>query len=277
MALSASLPPSSSSFQQWMRDRYWRIKSALLYQRLYKMLDLQYTVESGLSLRVASKGEWWIYNDIFVNREYDVPIRQALQSRSPDRPFTVLDLGANVGYFCLRVLDLMRQSELQNLTADMTLVEGSPAVYRELQDRLGSQNLSPMKLRLIHGLAGRREGSGAIHESAIHVKNTIMQPPRNGSAIVEFVDLARLMQDRPRIDLLKCDIEGAELLCIENYPDLLGKVKNAVFEFHDELCDTAKCLSLLDQAGFRPQVLRACPGISVRFFSRTEGKGSGAV
>ena len=38
--------------------------------------------------------------------------------------------------------------------------------------------------------------------------------------------------------LLKCDIEGAELLFLENYEDLLGKVRNAVFELHHEQCDT---------------------------------------
>jgi hypothetical protein len=58
-------------------------------------------------VKVASKGEWWVYNDIFVDGEYDMPIHTALEDRSPVRPFIVLDLGANVGYFALRVLDLI--------------------------------------------------------------------------------------------------------------------------------------------------------------------------
>jgi FkbM family methyltransferase len=273
MSLNSPPPPAeakSPRIQQWLRDRYWRIKSDLLYHHLYEMLNLEYTLQSGVVLRVASKGEWWTYNDIFVNQEYDLPIRKALESRSSRSSFTVLDLGANVGYFCLRVLDLMRQSGLQTVAADMTLVEGSPAVYRDLQHRLGSQDLSPMAVRMFHGLVGLRQGSGAILESAIHVKNTIMHHRTNNAVKVEFVDLSPVMQDRPEIDLLKCDIEGAELLFIENYRDLLTRVKNAVFEFHDELCDTAMCLKLLEQAGLRQQVLRSSSGISVRFFSRTQ-------
>src|ERR1700733_10111294 len=160
---SSALP--ASPIRDWLRDRYWRIKSAVLYQRLYEMLGLEYTLQSGLVLRVASKGEWWTYNDIFVNHEYDIPIQRALESGSARSPFTVLDLGANVGYFCLRVLDLMRQNGSRNAAVDMTLVEGSPAVYRELQNRLGSQNLDSVNLRVIHGLAGRRDGSSAIRES----------------------------------------------------------------------------------------------------------------
>lgn len=261
-----SKPPAS--FQHWLRDRYWRVKSAFLYQRLYEMLGLEYTLQSGLVLSVRSKGEWWTYNDIFVNREYDIPIRKALESRPVDRSFTVLDLGANVGYFCLRVLDLMRQNGLRNTPVDMTLVEGSPAVYRELKNRLGTQDLSPANLRLVHGLVGRREGSSAIRQSGIHVKNTIMHNQHNDGVQVEFIDLVPLMDGRADIDLLKCDIEGSELLFLQNYRELLGRVRNAVFEFHDELCDTANCVSLLEQAGFQQEILRRCPGISVGFFSR---------
>ena len=98
-----------------IRDRYWRIKSEFLYRRLYQILRLEYTLQSGVTLKVASLGEWWTYNDIFVNREYDLPIQTALQSRSPARAFTVLDLGANVGYFVLRVVDLCGKARWKRL------------------------------------------------------------------------------------------------------------------------------------------------------------------
>jgi FkbM family methyltransferase len=257
-----------SSLQESLRDRYWQTKSNLLYRRLYEVLDLEYTLQSGLVLNVASRGEWWTYNDIFVNREYDVPIQRALESRSSPAAFTVLDLGANVGYFLLRVVDLMRQVGLQDLAADLTLVEGSPTVYRELQKRLAAQSLSPVTVRLVHGLVGSRDGSSCIHESALHVKNTIMNGQKSIGVNVDFVDLGGLMQSKPAIDLLKCDIEGSELLFLENYGDLLSRVRNAVFEFHDELCDTARCSRLLAQAGFSELILKSSPGISVRFFCR---------
>jgi FkbM family methyltransferase len=256
------------SIQGRIRETYWRIKSELLYRRLYRILHLEYTLQSGVTLKVDSKGEWWTYNDIFVNREYDLPIRTALQSRSTEHPFTVLDLGANVGYFALRVVDLMRQNSLETLASDMTLVEGSPTTFRELQDRLGQQNLSLLSLRVIHGLVGQREGNGVIHESALHVKNTIMDTGQREGARVAFVDLYQIMESRSSIDLLKCDVEGAELLFIQNYGDLLRRVKNAVFEFHHEQCDTAACVDLLEQLGFHQRVLRSCNGFSVCFFSQ---------
>jgi FkbM family methyltransferase len=256
-----------------IRQTYWQIKSELLYRYLYRILQLEYTLRSGVVLNVASKGEWWTYNDIFVNREYDLPIQTALQSRSPGHPFTVLDLGANVGFFTLRVVDLMQQSSLETFASDMTLVEGSPATYRELQYRLSLQNLSRLNLRVVHGLVGRREGSGFIHESALHVKNTITDSRQHDGVKVDFVDLDQIMKGRPKIDLLKCDVEGSELLFIQNYTGLLRKVKNAVFEFHHEQCDTTACVDLLEQLGFQQQVLRSCHDFSICFFSRELGHG----
>jgi len=102
--------PESARFQ--VRERYWRVKSRFLYQSIYSRLNLEHTLNSGLTLKVASKGEWWAYNEIFVNGEYDVPTQTALENSSA-KPFVVLDLGANVGYFAFRVFDLIAPVFLQ--------------------------------------------------------------------------------------------------------------------------------------------------------------------
>jgi len=247
---------------------YWRVKSDLLYRRLYRALELEHVLPSGLTVRVASRGEWWAYNEIFVNREYDSPIRQAFALRASGERFTVMDLGANVGYFVLRVIDLMRQELLQGASCDITAVEGSPENFHELQSRLQGQNLTPAIVRTINGLAGQRTGNGLIHQSALHVKNSILEAPEHGGVAVPFVDLTELMAGRPEIDLLKCDIEGAELLFLENYQDLLLRVRSAVFELHHKRCDTRRCVCLLEQAGLRQQVVRSGEETSVSFFSR---------
>ncbi len=257
--------PESAQIQ--IRDRYWQIKSRLLYQSLYRVLDLEHTLQSGLTVRVASHGEWWTYNDIFVDGEYDVPIRMALKGRSPVHPFVVLDLGANVGYFAFRVLDLIGQREPENYP-DITMIEGSPKTFLELEKRIRSQRPVAMSVRMVHGLVGQPRGSGVIREGAIHVKNTTVDVPVRHGVRVNFVNLDSLMGDRAEIDLLKCDIEGAELLFIQNYADLLRKVKHAVFELHHDQCDTTACVRALKDLGFRETILRANSSFSVSLFSR---------
>jgi FkbM family methyltransferase len=254
--------------QKRVRSSYWSLKSNLLYRHLYRLLNLENTLRSGLTLKVASKGEWWTYNDIYVNGEYDLPIQTAVGSCSRTRPFTVVDLGANVGYFALRVVDLLRRNGLGAVPFRITMVEGSPRTFRELEQRMQCQNLPPGTVRLIQGLVGRRAGTGRLHESAVHVKNTIISGGNGGGTAVNFVDLSSLLKEESVIDLLKCDIEGAELLFLENYGDLFPKVKNAVFELHHRQCDTTKCLSLLHDMGFQQQVLRDTDSFSVSFFRR---------
>jgi FkbM family methyltransferase len=256
--------PESAQFQ--IRERYWRLKSRILYQSLYSRLNLEHTLNSGLTVKVASKGEWWAYNEIFVNGEYDVPIHTALGASS-GRPFVVLDFGANVGYFAFRVFDLIGQQHL-DLLPDITMVEGSPETFGKLEERVRSQQLTAASVRMFNGLVGQRTGSALIRESAVHVKSSIVDVPAGGGVNVAFVDVNTLMQDKVEIDLLKCDIEGAELLFIQNYGDLLRKVRYAVFELHHHQCDTAKCLTMLESLGFQKTILRANDSCSVSFHSR---------
>jgi FkbM family methyltransferase len=257
--------PESAQLQ--IRERYWRVKSKILYQSLYGLLNLEHKLGSGLTVKVASKGEWWAYNEIFVNREYDVPIHAALAGFS-GQPFVVLDLGANVGYFTFRVFDLIGQEHLNHLRPDITMVEGSPETFGKLEERVRSQQLAAASVRMVNGLVGERTGSALMRQSAVHVKSSIVNVPAGGGVNVAFVDVNALMKDKAEIDLLKCDIEGAELIFIENYGDLLRKVRYAVFELHHHQCDTERCLSMLEGLGFRHTILRANASCSVSFHSR---------
>ncbi len=265
--LTAAVGALPRSAQERIRDRYWQIKSRVLYQSLYKLLGLECTLKSGVTVQVASKGEWWIYNDVFVNGEYDLPILQALEQRPTLRPLMVLDLGANLGFFTLRVVDLIRQKHPE-CRVDVTMVEASPRVFDELGKRIRSQNLPEADFRMVQGLVGKRTGSAQLHESALHVKNTIMSDENRDGQSIQFIDLCVLMEHVEEIDLLKCDIEGAELLFLESYQSLLGKVRNAVFEFHHEMCDTKKCLNILLGCGFRETVLRTTSQFCVSFLTR---------
>ena len=89
-------------------------------------------------------------------------------------------------------------------------------------------------------------------------------------ASVPFVDLDTLLPPGERIALLKCDIEGAEEIFLENYPQLFSRVDRAVFELHYDRCNVDRCVDLLDQAGLtRRTVIRDCrPEYSVDLFER---------
>jgi len=250
-----------------LREIYWQIKSRFLHQTLYRALHLEHKLRSGLTVKVQSMGEWWVYNDIFVDGEYDLAIQKATQKAfdgsGDSRLFTVLDLGANVGYFAFRLLDLLGPSKL-----DITMVEGSPKTFAELTARIAAAEIQPAQKTLICGLAGERNGTAFIRESAIHVKSTLMHDATAKGTEVRFADLDEAMRNKAQIDLLKCDIEGSELMFVRNYPDLLRKVRTAIFELHHEQCDTKEAVRILSELGFCETQLKDGGTFSVSLFTR---------
>ena len=103
----------------------------------------------------------------------------------------------------------------------------------------------------------------------MHVKNSIFGASSK-SAEVPFVDVEAAVEHWPAIDLLKCDIEGAELLFLENYAGLLAKVDVAIFELHPNICDAQKAADIITSAGFDHQELRRNPDTSVNLFRRRQ-------
>lgn len=234
---------------------------------VWMRLNPSWTLKSGLVIRVLNYNDWMIYNDIFVDGEYDVPLKHLLEKSTPATA-RVLDLGANVGFFTLRLADAFLQGGRSGFEALM--IEGSPSTYAELRQRLSANNdLLSGKIRALHGLAGERSGEALIAESPSHGENTILSGSGGRTKRVPFIDLDQLVADWERIDLLKCDIEGAEELFLRNYPSLCEKTDSAVFEFHHQQCDIPECRRLLGKAGLtNHSLLREFGRYSVEFFWR---------
>ncbi len=240
----------------------------------WKKLNLQWKLGSGLTVKVQNHAEWKAYNDIFVDREYDLPIEQALAARHNPDTFTFLDLGANVGFFTTRVADLILQRENSKIDFQGVLVEGSPSVYLELKNRVDEEQKLNKKLKIINGLIGERQGVGKIFESDFHITNSLFtQNSARRYSEVPYVDINDFYSQDSEIDLLKSDIQGSELSFLENYnQNLLKRVRFAIFELHHDVCDPERCLSVLREefANHKPlkEKTSHLSNLSVHFFWR---------
>lgn len=233
-----------------------RLYSWNLRRNLWKSFRLQYKLKTGLNIKIESRAEWSIYNEIFVDGQYDKPIKKAIELKQNfQTPINVLDLGANVGYLSWRVADLFLQSEKSKYCKlSIKAIEGVPLIYNQLKQRLNSEPLLIDKMNIFNGLVGKREGNSDIFFSNFHISNSIHTPHPSSkptSINVPFIDINTLYQEKDFIDLLKVDIEGSELMFIENYLNILSRVNLAVFEFHHNLCDTQKCLNYLNKLDFK--------------------------
>ncbi|HVZ97121.1 MAG TPA: FkbM family methyltransferase [Chitinophagaceae bacterium] len=183
---------------------------------------------------------------MFTNKEYDA-IFSFLFS-SPLRDPLIIDLGANVGYFSLRVADELIMSQYKDFR--IIALEGTPVNYHILSRRL-DQSVLKNRIESFCGLAGHKTGDGKIARTAMHFGHSVVE---SGTAVkadtVKYINIDDLIPNSTeRIALLKCDIEGSEEIFILNYSDLLRKVDNAVFEFHATSCNVENCRSHLRQVG----------------------------
>ena len=238
------MPP----FKELKNKLQFRIKSRV-HACALKALNLTHTLPSGARIHVESYADWTIYNDIFVDGEYDPAILFALAKAQGSKSLAILDLGANVGFFSLRVGELLFREKMQDCKAELLLVEGSPAVFRKLNQRLGGHPTLDGRYRAVNALVGQRTGTGTIYEFSYRglistVPRRLARPER-----VDFVDLDELCKPLPRLDLIKCDIEGAEEVFIPNYPELLEKTDAIVIEFHHVGIKYDECLRCLKEAG----------------------------
>lgn len=207
-------------------------------------------LKSGLTVELDCLADWVIFREIFEEKEYDLSINRMLSSVPDNRPFYVLDLGANIGCFSLRVADLIMRSKNSNQDFHITLVEGSPSTFKKLRSQM-NQPLLFNKTKIVHGIVGQRRGSAEICENPYHVLNTIfIKDSFTARQEVKYIDLFSLYNTSKEIDLLKCDVEGNELCFLENYKALLGRTRYVVMEFHHDLCNVSKCFEILKNSGF---------------------------
>ncbi len=249
-----------------------RIRRSQNAKQHRRRLELEWTLPSGITVQVEDYGEWLIYNDIFVDGEYDRPIKNSLQTTSSKDCVTIVDIGANVGFFTMRVADWLLRNTSRTQKFQIFCIEGSPTVFKKLQARVRRDNLLMNHVNLTHGLVGRSDGEGMIVEKPFHAMNRvdILAKSKEKGVLVSYINLPEKLAEIPEIDLLKCDIEGSELDFLESSQDFFGKVRSAVFELHDYNCDTQKCREILKEMRFlNCETLRQEPGkFSLEFYSR---------
>ncbi len=181
-----------------------------------------------------------MYHEIIYQEHY----RFATKSEKP----VIIDCGANIG---LSVLYFHRTHPKAQIIA----IEADPAVAAVLRRNLEANGCSATVIEkaawsnsdseITFGQAGADSGSIFSTENVIRVPT------------VRFKDI---IEEYPSIDLIKIDIEGAEMEVIEDCYSSLGRSKYVFIEFHSfpqREQRLERILELLASQGFRYKVLQA--------------------
>lgn len=196
--------------------------------------------ESGIAVTIRHHtGDVMVLDEIFSQREYELPalVEQALSDVSG--PLSVLDLGANIGLFGAWVLG-------QYPDASITAFEADPG-NAELHRRTIAAN-EGTSWRLVEAFAAPRQGRVPFAAGS----HATSHASEGETAInVEAVDVFADMGD---VHLLKMDIEGSEwpLLADSRFAQMSAAA--VVLEYHADGCpyrDPASAAAeALDAAGY---------------------------
>lgn len=154
----------------------------------------------------------------------------------PPATVTVLDLGAYVGDFAYAaVASLRRRGNRVALTlVEPVFTDLAAAAARELHRGKVQVQVRPVAVAADgrHGKAkmyvpGAHRGLGATLYGAHRDVS-----PTTRQVTVETVPLSDLILEHARIDLVKCNIEGAECALADLQPWVLQRTRQWVVEFH---------------------------------------------
>ncbi|NND41633.1 MAG: FkbM family methyltransferase [Silicimonas sp.] len=168
-------------------------------------------------------------SDIFILGEILFEDQYKLKSRIPEGA-TIIDAGGNVGFSSMLFLGEYQPSQVH-------VFEPSEDSFRLLSKNLGSA----AGVVLNKSAVGRTSGQSTLHHGEFAGMHSLLQAHgMDGGEIVDVLSLADYMENcgLTRIDLLKLDIEGAELDALIGLGDRIADVSVIVGEVHEAMVDS---------------------------------------
>jgi FkbM family methyltransferase len=169
-----------------------------------------------------------VLREVMVNSEYAIDL---------PAPQTILDLGANVGIATLYLHDRYPHARI-------LAVEADPVTYARLvANTRGLENVETVNVAISDA-----EGEVSLYRMAWSIGSSIRARGNESTEIrVPSTSIAALMRARDidHVDLLKLDVEGAEIAALRGMPP--DAVERIVGELHFDLVDSdeAELRSLL--------------------------------
>ncbi len=178
----------------------------------------------------------WQFYEIFYKRSY-------LFKPKNENP-VIFDCGANVGTSCL-----FFNREFKD--AIIHAFEPDPNVFKALSQNLERNAVD--NVQLYNAAVWKEEGTLEFGADGAD-SGAISQTSNETSIKVKAVRLKNLIEKEEVIDLLKMDIEGAEVEVILDCKDVLSRINHIFIEYHsyhNSSQDIDKIISVLNENGFR--------------------------
>lgn len=183
----------------------------------------------------------------FVAQFEEIVVRESYAFEFSGPSPVIIDAGANIG---VALLWWRHRWPAARIIA----FEPDPQVFEVL-----TQNLRHHPdVQLNEAALSSRHGEITLHLLGADASRTVPEPEHDWPAIqVASRRLADVLADIDRVDLLKLDIEGAELEVLEDSRGCLDRVERIFLEFHSfdgDPADVATLFDILAAEGFTVQI-----------------------
>lgn len=192
--------------------------------------------------------------EIFVQACYSVP------TQAPAPYF--IDCGANIGLATLFLLH-------RHPGARVVAIEADPGIHAILMQNLASQGVA-QQVEVVQAAVWHQPGTLTFHSEGADAGSVVAAQDRAANTIAVPAITLHQWLDRP-VDLLKLDIEGAELAVLQSIAPQLPQVRHLFVEYHslvDEPQGLSQLLGLLEDAGFRYYIAHNGPTTASPFIER---------
>lgn len=225
---------AAAALQCWWAARGIRNKQALtsyMLTNLMRRSGFDLPVAEEITIRLGNiqvrfrpfQGELYLYKEIFIDRVYE---RHPSFRVCPG--WCVFDVGANIGIFTLK-------AACQHGAAQTYAFEPDPETFVRLLKNLWRNGLS--NVVAIQKAVGKAPGVARFTRGSASTVGHLGAAPGQliGSELtVDVVSLSSVIQQEkiPVVNLLKLDVEGAEVDALQGAEPVLDRIERVVVESH---------------------------------------------
>jgi len=229
MARSMATAVLRGAFRAWpiMRGRGWLLR---LSRMALGTRPVRFTIGRLVQIE-GDLDDWMIVWAFMRGHERDRAFQRSIGLSNGAG--IVLDIGAHAGIWSLLVAE-------QNQSADIRAFEPSPAAVEQLRRHLHMNGLDRI---VVHPVGvGDRPGTRAFFQAPRSNSGASSFFNRQGSAEIAVpvvtVDAYLAREGLSHVDVIKVDVEGAEMLVFEGASRLLASdgAPMLFFELNDDLC-----------------------------------------
>ncbi|HRH51346.1 MAG TPA: FkbM family methyltransferase [Panacibacter sp.] len=173
----------------------------------------------------------YLYKEVFCSGDYFLK----LASKEP----VIIDCGANIGMATLYFKQLFPAARIMAF-------EANPNIYELLKKNIENNNITNTELYNVALYNEEKELSFFTGDDSGNLRGSVMQGRgRNNEVIVKAQKLSGYLRKIEKADIIKMDVEGAELQIIQDLFDegLLQKADQYIIEYHHNIGGERPALS----------------------------------